>query len=416
MDQPELISRIGLALTIGFMVGLERGWQERNEEEGSRTAGVRTFSLVALLGGVFGALSLTGDRILVAAGFVTTGTALAAYMWREGEHDQNFSATTLVAALLTFVLGAFAVLGDITAASGAGVATAIMLATKQQLHGFLARLTWTELRGGLLLAEMTFILLPILPDRAVDPWGALNPHLLWLMTILIAAVSFVGYAAVKHLGPKRGLLLVAAIGGLFASTTVTLSLARLAKTNGEHVRLLTSGILAAGCVMLLRVLGVSAAINPDLARVLLPVLASSTLVMGVGAVLLFLSDSNRGLEGAQRLVVRNPFDLPEVLRFGTFIAIVMLAVEIVRSTYGDPGVLYLAALSGLGDVDGITLSMARQHGATALASNAILLTVAVNSLAKSVYAWMAGGARIGFYSFAGSIAGILAGAAIWVRS
>jgi uncharacterized membrane protein (DUF4010 family) len=415
MDQLELISRLALALAIGFLVGLERGWRDRNEREGSRTAGVRTFSLVALLGGVFGALSLSGDRILIAAGFVTTGAALAAWMWREGEHDKNFSATTLVAALLSFALGAFAVLGDIAAASSAGVVTAILLATKQQLHGFLVRLTWTELRAGLLIAAMTFILLPILPDRTVDPWGALNPHLLWLMTVLIAAVSFVGHAAMRLLGPKSGLFLEVAIGGLFASTAVTLSLARMAKANDEHTRLLGGAILAAGCIMQLRVLGVSAAINFNLAKILLPIMAVAIVVMASGAVFLMFFGSERDLESGKDFTTRNPFDLFEVLRFGAFLAFVMLAVEIVRRAFGDPGVLGLAAMSGLGDVDAITVSMARQGSATPLASNAILLAVAANSLAKSIYAWLAGGIRIGLLTFGGSIAGILAGLAIWMR-
>lgn len=108
MPTSEIFLRLGLALAIGFLIGLERGWRERDEEEGHRAAGIRTFSLIGLMGGVFGALSLDGDRILIAAGFVTTGVTLAAFMWRVGEHDKDLSATSLIAALLTFVLGAFA--------------------------------------------------------------------------------------------------------------------------------------------------------------------------------------------------------------------------------------------------------------------------------------------------------------------
>ena len=228
MALTDLALRLGLALAIGFMIGLERGWQEREQEEGHRTAGLRTFSLIGLLGGVFGALSLGGDFTLLAAGFVTLGATLAFFMWREGQEHHDLSATSLVAALLTFILGAFAVLGDTAAAAGSGAAAVLLLANKQSLHGWLHRITWIELRSGLLLAAMTFIALPLPPNRAVDPWGALNPHELWLMTILIAGVSFAGYAAVKIVGPQRGTVLAAALGGLFASTAVTLSLARLA--------------------------------------------------------------------------------------------------------------------------------------------------------------------------------------------
>ena len=203
MEQTELISRLGLSLAIGFLIGLERGWRERDAEEGHRTAGLRTFSLIGLMGGIFGALSLDGDRILLAAGFTTIGVTLGAFMWREGQTQDSLSATSLVAAMLTFLLGVFAVLGDLRVAAGAGVATVILLAHKEFLHEWLTRITWIELRSGLLLAAMTFMLLPLLPDRTIDPWNVLNPHSLWLMTVLIAAVSFGGYAIVKLCGTKN---------------------------------------------------------------------------------------------------------------------------------------------------------------------------------------------------------------------
>ena len=410
MALTDLALRLGLALAIGFMIGLERGWQEREQEEGHRTAGLRTFSLIGLLGGVFGALSLVGDFTLLAAGFVTLGATLAFFMWREGQEHHDLSATSLVAALLTFILGAFAVLGDTAAAAGSGAAAVLLLANKQSLHGWLHRITWIELRSGLLLAAMTFIALPLLPNRAVDPWGALNPHELWLMTILIAGVSFAGYAAVKIVGPQRGTVLAAALGGLFASTAVTLSLARLAKANEAHVRMLSGGILAAGAVMLLRVLVVTGIINFELARLLAPVLLAAAIAIGVVSFLLVRSDPADGTGNSKALVLRNPFDLAEVLRFGALLAAVMLAVVFARRYFGDTGLLGLAALSGLADVDAMTLSAARMQGATTLAANAILLTVAVNSLAKVVYAWFAGGARIGFLSLAGTLAAMAAGA------
>jgi uncharacterized membrane protein (DUF4010 family) len=407
----DLSLRLGLALAIGFLIGLERGWRERDEEEGQRTAGIRTFSLIGLLGGVFGAL---GDHLLLAAGFVTTGAALAAYMWREGEHQNDFSATSLVAALLTFALGAFAMLGDIRLAAGAGVAAVIMLANKEFLHDWLTRLTWAELRAGLLLAAMTFIALPLLPDRTIDPWNALNPHELWLMTILIAAVSFAGYAAVKLAGPLKGLIVAATLGGLFASTAVTLSLARLAKDNAAHVKLLAGGILAAAAVMLLRVLVITGLINLPLAGTLAPILGGAAIVAGLMAFLLVRSDGDRATRGGG-LELKNPFELLEVLRFGALLAVIMLAVALVRQFFGDKGLLSLAALSGLADVDAITLSVAKLGDATSVAAEAILLTVGVNSLAKVGYAWFAGGMRIALLTLGATSITIAAAALVWMR-
>lgn len=415
MDQTDLILRLGLSTAVGFLIGLERGWRERDEEEGHRTAGLRTFTLIGLMGGIFGALSPGGDLLLLAAGFVTVGAAVGAFMWREGQQKDDLSVTSLVAAMLTYVLGAFAVLGNLQVAAGAGVATVILLAHKEILHEWLTRISWPELRSGLLLAAMTFVLLPLLPDRAVDPWNVLNPHAIWLMTILIAAVSFGGYAVVKLAGPRTGLILSALLGGMFASTAVTLSLARLAPDNPSHVRLLAGGILAAGCVMFLRVLAVTALINPQLALAMAPVLLVGAAAMGILAFAFVSARNGAEVKGNQEFSLKNPFDIFEVLRFGALLAIVMLAVALARTQPGDSSVLAVAAVSGLADVDAITLSVARFGEASPTAINAILAAVAVNTFAKGAYAWLAGGARLGLLTIGGSSLALLAAMMAWLR-
>ena len=410
MDILDLATRLGLALALGFVIGLERGWKEREEGEGHRTAGLRTFSLIGLLGGIFGMLSLGGDRILLSAGFLLTGAVLAAFMWREGEREGDYSATTLIAALLTFMLGALAVLGEMAIAAGAGVATVSLLAYKRQLHGFLARITWTELRSGLLLAAMTFIALPLLPNRALDPWGALNPHELWLVTILIAAVSFLGYVAVKLLGPSRGVVVSAAAGGLVSSTVVTLTLARLARENPERVRLLTGAILGSGAVMLLRVLVLAGAVNLPLSLALAVPLLLAALVQAIAAMFL-IGQEGKGGAGPEDLVHKNPFLLPEVLRFGAVLAAVMLAAGIARSVYGNSGLMAVAAISGLADVDAVTLSVAGMGPVSAAGVAAVLIAIAVNNIAKSAYAWYAGASRLGLLLLVFNLAAIAVAAA-----
>ena len=412
MDTSELALRLGLALASGFVIGLERGWKERDEGEGHRAAGLRTFSLIGLLGGVFGALSLNGDRMVLAAGALLVGAALAAYMWREGERNDDVSATSLMAGLLTFALGAYAVLGERAVAAGAGVAAVLLLAHKQLLHGWLARITWAELRSGMLLGAMTFIALPLLPNRTLDPWNAVNPHELWLMTILIAALSFAGYVAVKLAGPRRGLPLAAALGGLVSSTAVTLSLARLAKDNGAHMPLLAGAIMASGTVMMLRVLAIAGLFYMPLALALAPaIIAASAMAVAASLVLAWPRARADGSPDAPAFQLRNPFDLGEVLRFGAFLAFVMFAVAVVRHELGEPGLLGIAALSGLADADALTLSVARLQEASPIATQAVMLTVAVNTIAKSVYGWMAGGARLGLILLGGNVLMLAAGAA-----
>ncbi|WP_421694646.1 MgtC/SapB family protein [Aestuariivirga sp.] len=404
MDLQELATRLGLALALGFVIGLERGWKERDEGEGQRTAGIRTFSLIGLLGGLFGALSLGGDRILLAAGFVATSAVMAAFIWRENAREGIFGATTMIAALVTFMLGALALLGDMKIAAGAGVVTVGLLAYKSALHGFLARITAQELRSALLLAAMTFIALPLLPDRAIDPWGALNPHQLWLITILIAAVSFIGYLAVKLVGPSRGLVLAATLGGLISSTVVTLTLARLAKSNGARLGLLSGSILAAGAVMMARVVVLTGVLNLPLALSLSVPLLAAALFQAVAAWILIKRDGRGAEAKPEGLVHKNPFLLSEVLRFGAILGAVMLAAGIGRSLFGNSGLMVVAALSGLADVDAITLSVANMGGQAATGVAAILLAVGVNSAAKTIYAGVAGGLRLGLILLAFNLA------------
>lgn len=399
MELQELATRLGLALALGFVIGLERGWKERDEAEGQRAAGLRTFSLIGLLGGLFGVLSLGGDRMLLAAGFIATSAVMAAFIWRENAREGVYGATTMVAALVTFALGAVAVLGDMRVAAGAGVVTVGLLAYKSTLHGFLSRITSQELRSALLLAAMTFIALPLLPDRAIDPWGALNPHQLWLITILIAAVSFVGYVAVKLVGPSRGLVLAAALGGLVSSTVVTLTLARLARENTARLGLLAGSILLAGAVMVARVLVLAGVINLQLALALAVPLLAAALFQGLAAWALIGREGRKAEQKPDGLVHKNPFLLSEVLKFGAILGVVMLAASIGKSLFGNSGLMVVAGISGLADVDAITLSVANMGGQAVAGVAAILLAVGVNSTAKAIYAGIAGGMKLGLTLF-----------------
>jgi uncharacterized membrane protein (DUF4010 family) len=212
VDTFELIQRLAVALAIGLVIGIERGWKQREEAEGDRAAGLRTHTLSGLLGGIWGALAVAAsDRgagtVALGIAFLAFAAVIGTFRYREMVRDQSFGATTVVAAMIAFALGALAVMGDVTAAAAAGVATALLLALKAALHEWLKKLTWEELRAGLILAAMTVILLPLLPDREVARWFPVNPREVWLLTILIAALSFAGYVAIRMAGATRGGLL-----------------------------------------------------------------------------------------------------------------------------------------------------------------------------------------------------------------
>lgn len=233
-----LIARLGVALSIGLLVGLERGWQERQAPAGSRTAGIRTFGISGLIGGALAALASSLHAPLVfPVGFLGFAIVFGAFKLREARSDGDYSVTTVVAALGVFALGGLAVAGDAQAAAAGGAALAATLASREVLHGFLKRLTWVELRSALMLAVMTAVVLPILPDRAIDPWGGLNPWKVWFFTVLTASLSFLGYIAVRSLGARKGFILSAIAGSLVSSTAVTMVLARTAKISANPLPL-----------------------------------------------------------------------------------------------------------------------------------------------------------------------------------
>ena len=421
METTELFQRLTLALAIGLLIGIERGWQSREEGEGERSIGLRTLALTGLLGGVWGVVAGhlgEGGGAALAVAFAVLGGTVVLFRYRETQHDGTFGVTTAVAALLAFALGALAAIGDMAAAAAAGVAVAGLLALKGLLHGWIRRLTWPELRSVLMLAAMTTILLPILTNRTIDPLGTINPFEIWLLTVMIAVIAFAGYVAIKLTGDRRGIALTGLAGGLASSTAVTLTLARLARAHPERRDLLVGGALLAGATMMARVTVVLAVVKTALlARVALPLLAAAAVMAASALVLLLRPGPDRGSESEFAPV--NPIDFPAVLKFGVLLTTVGFLVRLATLLAGSTGVFVLAAISGLADVDAITLSMARLGGGSLsldVAAGAVLIAVGVNTLAKAAMAWMAGGsefgtrmAMVGLLALAVGLAGYLLG-------
>src|SRR5262245_20889369 len=285
MDTLDLLQRLGLALAIGLLIGLERGWRERDARSGSRTAGIRTFTLIGGLGGVWGAMTPALGPIPLAAAALGFAVAFAFFEWRELEAKGEFSITSTIAGYIVFALGAYAVLGDRIVAAALGIATMALLAARTPLHRFLKTLTWPELRSAILLLGMTFVVLPFLPDRTLDPWDAFNPYQLWLITVVLAAISFTGYVAVRILGERWGLLVSTVAGSFVSSTTVTLTNARLAaESKREKLPFLQLTICIAWITSILRMAALAVGINNALLGALVaPVLCTSA-ALGIAAI------------------------------------------------------------------------------------------------------------------------------------
>ncbi len=372
------------ALAVGLILGTERGWEQRAEAEGARPAGLRTFTLAALLGGVAGQLPPAAAAAVLAIAAAALCGFMALVYWQARRLEHDLGITTVVALLLALVLGAVAGFGEPLAAVAVAVVAALILYLKPQLHGWLARIEPRELVAGLQLLLISAVVLPLLPNRGMGPFAALNPFAIWLFVVLLSSLSFLGYLATKLLGARRGIALAALCGGLVSSTAVTLTFARAARDTPGAARPLAAGIVAASTIMLGRVAAITAAANLPLAMRLGPALATM-LAVSLSVALGLL---RRGAEPAPASpIFPNPFELVPALQMGALIAAVMLFSKALYALVGDAGLWTVAAVSGLADVDAITLSAAQLGTDDAVlraAAIAILVAVAANTVVKGV--------------------------------
>lgn len=405
MDADRPFLELAISLAIGLIIGVERGWKERDRVEGSRVAGLRTFGLIGLAGGLFAFL---GDLIslrpgasaaVLVAGAALIGIALFIAHWRSMQLDNDVSATTNVAALITYALGALCVLGEPALAAASAVIVALLLGLKPRLHAILAGVEEHELMAALRLLLISVVALPLLPNRGFGPYDALNPYELWWFVVLIAGLSFAGYVAIKSFGAGRGLILTAIAGGLFSSTVTTISFSRLVAERRDALdvgarRLILAGILIASSIMPLRLLIVVALVSPLVGTNL----AAPLIALGlVGFAISWFLARGAGKVEAPALTLENPVDLASAIRFAALLAIVMLLVPAIRDWLGDAGLYLLALVSGFVDVDAISLSTARLAGGEIAAQTAvavILVAVTANTIAKAGWILIIAGARL----------------------
>ncbi len=384
-----------VALAIGLMIGIERGWQERDSQEGQRIAGVRTYGLIGLLGGVLGMLAQTFEPLVLGLGFLALTLVIGSIFLIKQRQEGEWGITSLVAALLVFVLGALATSGKVTQASASAVVMVLLLSYKPQLHGLISKLQLEELRAGIKLLLISVVMLPVLPDQGYGPWEALNPYRIWMMVVLIAAISFIGYFAIKIGGAHRGILFTGLFGGLASSTAVTLHLSRLGKQNQEVAPVASSGILIACGTAYVRILIVVAMLAPSLLRDLWPPVVLMALVTYLPLILYRFAKSSSSLGTSSTL--QNPLELKTALTFGAILTAVMLLSVLLREAYGDAGLLILAAVSGMADIDAMMLSligMTDNDLSTRLFVMGLVITAAANSMVKGVMTGLIGGRQL----------------------
>lgn len=389
-----LLPRLALAAAIGLLIGAERGWRMRDEEPGSRVAGVRTFAMLGLLGGLASIAASAG--LGVVAALIVAG---AIAMLMIGYHAQartqtQLSATSAVAALTTMLLGALAAAGETVLASvGAGTMVAL-LASREALHAALEKTTAAEMTALVRMALVVFLILPLLPDASLGPFGGINPRRIWFVVVVTGSISLVGYAIARWQGGRNGTLMMAGVGALVSSTAVTVEAARRLR-EGQGGPAENGAVSLASLVMIGRVLLLAALVAPAVALSLAAILAPALAVAAAFAVLHLRQAF--GLPAREGPAVRPP-TLTLAFVFAAVVAALTLAVRWAEMHLGAGSGALVIALGGALDVDSAIAAVgALTPGAlpTRLAAWAIAAPVALNTAFKLVLLLVMAGPRRG---------------------
>lgn len=406
-----LLEKLFTALLIGLIIGLEREIAQEARKE-VKFAGLRTFGIVGLTGGIAAYLTAQGYIIFVAALLaVATLTAIAYY--RSTEIDRHLGFTTETALLLTFLLGGLAFFEQAAAIILAIVVT-ILLAFKEPLHQFSYKIPKEEFYDSLKFALIAIVILPILPDQSYGPLGAFNPYQIWLIVVILTGISFIGYFLVKWFGAGLGLSLTGIVGGLASSTAVTTSMAMRTRETKDIEYPAMVAVTLSNLVMLARVLFlVSIFFAGLLPFIYLPI--GTMCVMSVLVASYFYLRGHRGVKG-ETIRLKTPFNIVPAIVFATFIAIVLFISKAALLYLGSYGLYLTSAFAGLADVDAITISTsqlaANGLAVTATAVTAIMIAVFVNLAIHSAYAFYFGTKKFGLYNAAMAAVIIAAGVAV----
>lgn len=399
-----------VSLGLGLLIGLER---ERNPRA---KAGLRTFALTALLGtcAAWAAEAYATPWLLV-AGFASVALFIVAAYLGENAPEAEPGTTTEAALLVCYLLGAMVWAGSRELAVTLAILTTLLLYFKPEMKGIALSLTRRDLYSVLQFAVLSFVILPILPDRNLGPYQAFNPYQTWLMVVLISGLSLAGYVALRLAGTRHGALLLGFLGGMVSSTATTLLYARHARVAEKTLPLSATVIALANLVVLLRLLVLAIVVAPIASRFLAPVLVTGFLA-GLAATLMLL---RRQQEAELPLLeTANPTELATALGFGLLYAAVLFVASFAAQHAGAQGLYAVAALSGLTDLDAITLSGLRLFGLNRVAGSEIAAMVAIafcaNLFAKLALSFLVGGRRLGFACFPpmlatglGTVAGLL---------
>jgi uncharacterized membrane protein (DUF4010 family) len=400
-----------VALGVGLLIGAER---ERSKGSGPNReiAGVRTFALVSLLG-VFGAFS-ESNFLLVTFALLVGAMTIAGYL---RTREEDFGITTEVALLATFALGALSKAHP-TYAGAAAVIVTVLLASRPWLHEIVkSRLTDRELHDGLLLLAAALIVLPLLPDRTVDPWRVFNPNKMWIVVVLVMAINALGYVGLRVWGPTKGLVLAGVLGGLVSSTTTHGAMGQRAKANPALVGSTAAAASFSSVTTAIFLFTVVFAIDATLAWRLAPACAAAAIVSGAYGTLLLIRAEKPTDDD---MSLGRPVSLRAALIFGAIVTVVLIGSALLSRWLGPSAAIAGVAASGFADAHSGAISAAMLLRNEVLASPAaqlaVLLCFTTNAVTKVVVSFVAGPAGFAIRVTIGIVASVSAAWIAWLAA
>lgn len=373
----ELYQSIGISLALGLLVGLQRQYSQ------SEIAGIRTFPLITLLGTT--CAILTGDLtswLMGAAILAVAGLLVIANLAKIKAGENDLGMTTEVAALLMFGVGALVGVQMTGPAVVIAGIVAVLLQWKKSLHGLVGQMTEKDIRGVIHLVLIGLVILPVLPDKTYGPYNVLNPYSIWRMVVLIVGISMTAYVVYKIVGTRAGAIFGGIFGGLISSTATTVSYARQSKGKGNVAAMAALVIMIASTIVNIRVLFEVGVVAPSLLPVAAWPMGLMFLLMTVECLVLMLVFRGKSAEPPEH---DNPAQLKPAIIFGALYAVILFAVAAAKDIFGDQALYGIAAISGLTDVDAITLSTANLYNADRVSASTAWRVILIATMSNLVF-------------------------------
>jgi uncharacterized membrane protein (DUF4010 family) len=394
----EILKPLLIVIVLGFIIGMQRTLTYLHTSE-TIFGGSRTFALIALGGFISGWLqSFIPGFVLVSTAIFALHIILSYYLKVQKQQKQGM--TTQITAIITYFLGLMVWYDLENYAIFIAVVVIILLEIKPRLLKFESHISSTDINAVILLLAMSFIILPILPDEMVGPYKLFNPYKTWLMAVIIAGISFVGYIAIKVFGHKHGVFLTGAAGGLISSTAVTISLSKMFQNRYELINNYAGGIAIAWTFMYLRVLFEVFIIYPELSMRLAPAYLGATISGLLYSYYLHKNSKSTTINLDNPEISKNPLQLSEAIKFGLLFGIIYGAIAFVETRYGNIGIYFVSFFSGVSDVDAITLSLsqlAKDGKVDEIASIiGVVIASVTNAFIKLGIAYGIGGVKFGW--------------------